>query len=233
MESLQLLEGIRFQDQTSLLRILAKLVDAAPAELPLVRIATSSGAQYEGYILECQEKAERFGVLFYQPKRSFTGDNSEDFDLSYLDLDRYFHLTIVDAKQHLDFLRLGKILRWSNDEPLSGFALKRELEKIRTSLASEFQLELVIDEGLIFQGSQIQNNVLRDYLVELIAQLKLVAHDQLGKEAVKDLKKIIFMPSKGNSLTCVLDEQGLVISFDPDTSMIDRREFASLIDEQF
>jgi len=233
MKALKLLEGVEFQDQALLVVALAKLAASNPPELPLIRIATSSGTHYEGYILECQEKSGGIGVLFCQPKSPLSGYGSENFDLSYLDLGGNFQLTIIDAHQYLDFLRLGKILRWSSDTPLSGFSLKRDLETIRARFASELQLELVIDEGLIFQGSQVQNNTLRDYLAALVDHLTLVAHDPLGKEAVKDLHKIIFMPTKGSSLTCTLAEQGLVISFDPESSMIAKKDFSSLIDEQF
>src|SRR5262249_9664867 len=119
--------------------------------------------------------------------------------LSYLELVEPYQITIWDAQDHLSLLRFGEAPRWSEDDAMSAFGLKRVIESTRTA---RYGGPAVVCADQLIAPQGLENNVVRDVIDALREYVERTSQDSAGRGALARIERFALAYVEKAHLRC-------------------------------
>ena len=144
----------------------------------------------------------------------------EAVDLVYVPADRVAAVQVHDGEWVAPLLTAGEVARVPSEQPQSRLQLKREVREIAQRMTKEVDSGVDVDWDALPKSDTTNLNVL-DLVKAVEKAVRKVVRDKIGKEAMKDVRRILLRHQPGARLTCEKDREGVLLVLDVDKSLPD------------
>jgi hypothetical protein len=166
--------------------------------VPLVTLHLHGGRDLPGWIIDLAEDRRGKAVLFHSPGPDI---RRPDPDALYLDPGHIQAITVHNAGQVAHLLSFGKIKAPPGVPPPTKLELRRKLEALGTAVAEATGAALAFEASLEGVADGEPMRALLGLAVDASEALKEVARDDLGREGLAKLKRVLVSAAAEPSVT--------------------------------
>lgn len=231
----RLLDAVELAEPGYVLEYFAEHVKrvASGDKLPVFELLLNSGQTLYGTPIKVLQRNHRFlaALETIQGAGSRISTSDPIKEITYIDCGFIVALRLQDPTSWTHLLSFGNISAPLNEEPLSRLQARRELPELWSKSMSELgkNIELVVSWD-DFPQAGLEFNHVRRLAHEILATIRSLNSDSMGREALEKVKTIALIYSADSNLETSLNDGTLRIPSDGQGTKVNFESVKSAIE---